>query len=70
MKKAGIIILIVGLAVTLFTGLTFVTKEKVVDIGALEISANKNHSLSWSPVIGVVMMAIGACFYMVSTKNK
>jgi hypothetical protein len=70
MKKAGIIILILGLLVTMFTGLDFVTREKVVDIGTLEISANKNHSLAWSPVVGVVMMAIGAGFYLlVSRKN-
>jgi hypothetical protein len=70
MKKAGIIILMLGLLVTMFTGLSFVTREKVVDIGELEISANKNHSLSWSPVVGVVMMAIGAGFYLLGNKNQ
>lgn len=70
MKKAGLIILMLGLLVTMFTGLNFVTREKVVDIGELEISANKNHSLSWSPVIGVVMMAIGAGFYLLSSKKQ
>lgn len=70
MKKAGLIVLILGLLVTMFTGLNFVTREKVVDIGELEISANKNHSLSWSPVIGVVMMAIGAGFYLLGSKKQ
>jgi hypothetical protein len=69
MKKAGIIILIIGLVVTIVTGLSFVTREKVVDIGELEIHANKKHSLSWSPVVGVVMMAIGAGVYLVGTKK-
>jgi hypothetical protein len=70
MKKAGLVILILGLLVTMFTGLNFVTREKVVDIGELEISANKSHSLSWSPVIGIVMMAIGAGFYLLGSKNQ
>ncbi len=69
MKNAGIIILIIGLVVTIVTGLTFVTREKVVDIGKLEINANKKHSLSWSPVVGVVMMAIGAGVYLTGTKK-
>jgi divalent metal cation (Fe/Co/Zn/Cd) transporter len=69
MKKAGIIILILGLVVTIVTGLTFVTREKVVDIGKLEINANKKHSLSWSPVVGVVMLAIGAGVYLTGTKK-
>jgi hypothetical protein len=69
MKKAGIIILIVGLAFILFTGMTFVTRKKVVDIGKLEISAKKNHSLSWSPIIGVIMVTVGACLYLAARKN-
>lgn len=46
MKKAGIIILIIGLALTIFTTVTYFTKEKVVDLGELEITANKRHSLN------------------------
>ena len=69
MKNAGIIILIIGLVVTIVTGLSFVTREKVVDLGKLEIKANKKHSLSWSPVVGVVMMAIGAGVYLIGTKK-
>jgi hypothetical protein len=69
MKKVGIIILIIGLVVTIVTGLSFVTREKVVDIGKLEISADKKHSVSWSPVVGVLTMAIGAGAYMVGTKK-
>ena len=69
MKKAGIIILMIGLVVTIVTGLTFVTREKVIDLGKLEINANKKHSLSWSPVVGVVMMTIGAGVYLTSTKK-
>lgn len=69
MKKIGVIILAIGLVITMVTGLSFVTREKVIDIGELEISANKKHSLSWSPIIGVVVMAIGAGVYMVGTKK-
>jgi hypothetical protein len=70
MKKAGIIILVVGLIISFFTGLNLVTREKVVDIGNLEISANRNHSLSWSPAVGVVMMIIGAGLYLAGKKKS
>jgi hypothetical protein len=69
MKKAGIILVVIGCIVTVFTGLNFVTKEKVVDIGELEVRANKNHSLSWSPLIGIIIIAAGAGCYMLSTKK-
>ena len=70
MKKAGILILIVGLAITVFTGLSFVTTEKVVDIGDLEINARRNHSLAWSPMIGVMVMAVGVGIYLLGKKRS
>lgn len=70
MKKAGIIILLVGLTLTLFTGLNFITREKVVDIGELEIMANRNRSIRWSPIIGVSMMAVGAGLYLLGSKRS
>lgn len=70
MKTAGLVIAIIGLAITLFTGFNYITREKVVDIGELEISANKRHNVSWSPLIGVVVMAIGAGVYLVGQKKQ
>jgi hypothetical protein len=70
MKKAGIIILLVGLTLTLFTGLNFITREKVVDIGELEISANRSRSIRWSPIIGVSMMAVGVGLYLLGSKRS
>lgn len=70
MKKAGAIILIIGLVITVFTGLNFVTSEKVVDIGELEINAKRNHSLSWSPMVGVIVTSIGVGFYLLGNKKS
>jgi hypothetical protein len=64
MKKAGIIIVIIGLAITLFAGVSFITREKLAGIGTFEIHANHTHTLSWSPVAGTVMIVIGVGFYL------
>jgi hypothetical protein len=69
MKKAGIFILIVGLLLTIFTAITFFTREKVVDIGTLEITANKRHHLNWSPLVGVGVMIIGGVVVLMSPKK-
>jgi hypothetical protein len=70
MRKAGIITIIVGLLLTLVTAITFFTKEKVVDIGKLEITSDKRHHLSWSPLIGVAVMVLGGGVLLVSYKKK
>jgi len=59
MKTAGIILLVIGLLMTIFTGFNLVTKKKVVDLGPLEVSKEKKEPVSWSPIIGVVILASG-----------
>jgi divalent metal cation (Fe/Co/Zn/Cd) transporter len=68
MRKIAIVIIVLGLLLTIFTAFTFFTREKVVDIGSLEITANKPHHLSWSPLIGIAVMGIGGIIYWRSPK--
>lgn len=69
MKKVGIFIIILGLVLTCFTAFTLFTKEKVVDLGVIEITKNKPHHLNWSPLIGVGLMAVGGIVVWQSPKK-
>jgi hypothetical protein len=69
MKIAGIIIIIIGLGLTIFTAMTYFTKEKVVDIGKIEITRNEPHNLNWSPLIGIAVMGIGGVILWRSYKR-
>jgi len=69
MKTTGIFIIILGLGLTIFTAFTFFTKEKVVDIGKIEISADKPHRIKWSPLIGIAVMAVGGIVLWRSNKK-
>jgi len=69
MKKAGIAIIIVGLLLTVITAFTYFTREKVVDIGKVEITANKRHHVSWSPLIGIAVMGVGGVVLLVASKK-
>ena len=68
MKKIGIIIILIGLGLTIFTAFTIFTKEKVVDIGSVEITRDKPHHLNWSPLIGIAVIAIGGIVLWQSPK--
>jgi hypothetical protein len=68
MKKLGLGIIMIGILITVFTGFNFVTREKVVDIGAVQITHDKNHWLQWSPLLGVGVIIVGA-FVMLSPKK-
>ncbi|MDD5185468.1 MAG: hypothetical protein PHS84_09435 [Paludibacter sp.] len=69
MKQIGIVIMILGLGLTLFTAVTFFTREKVVDLGVVEITKNQPHYLNWSPFIGMAVMVVGG-FMIYLDKKK
>jgi hypothetical protein len=69
MKTAGIIILIAGLLMTVYTGFTYVTKEKVVDLGELEITREDEHTVHWQPYVGVGAMVIGGAVLILGRKK-
>ncbi len=61
MKKSlfATIIIVIGIIMILYTGFNYITTEKVVDLGVIKISAEKNHPVQWSPVVGVVLVIGG-----------
>jgi hypothetical protein len=69
MKTAGIII-IVGLLMTLYTGFSYITKEKVVDMGKLEITKDNQHKVHWQPYLGIGMMVIGGVVLILDRKKS
>jgi cytochrome b subunit of formate dehydrogenase len=69
MKTAGIVLIVLGFGLTIFTGFKFFTKEKVVDIGKLEISREKPHYLAWSPVVGIILIGVGGVVLWKNSKS-
>jgi len=59
MKNVGLFIIAIGILATLLGGFNYVTKKKIVDVGNLEITTNKNHVMSWSPFIGIAVIILG-----------
>ena len=69
-KSIGLAIVVIGLLMTLYTGFTYVTREKIVDIGSVEITADKDHTANWSPFIGVGIMVLGGVVFFVGKKSS
>jgi len=70
LKKAGIITFIVGLLMTLYTGFTYVTREKVVDLRKLEITKNNQRTVNWQPYVGIGIMIIGGVVFVLGVNRK
>lgn len=70
MKILGNILFTVGLLMTLYSGFTYVTREKVVDLGEIEITKENQHSVDWEPYIGIGVMAVGAALFMFGKRKS
>jgi hypothetical protein len=69
MKTAGIVIVILGLVMTLYTGFTYVTKDKVVDLGPVQVTADKHHDVDWQPYVGIGVMLVGGAMLVSGRKR-
>ena len=69
-KILAIVLIVVGIIMIVYNGFNFVTTEKVVDLGTIEISKETNHPVQWSPIIGVVLIVGGIVIIILGKKNR
>lgn len=69
-RTIGIVMIILGIIMLLYTSFNYVTTEKVVDIGPIQINKEVNHPVSWSPIIGIILAVGGVVLIVVSNKKE
>ncbi len=69
-KKLGIVFIILGIIMMIYTGFNFVTTEKVVDMGPIEINQEKNHPIQWSPIVGLALLVGGIVLVATDKRNN
>jgi len=68
MKNIGIILIVIGALMMIFTGFNIITKKKVVDIGPVEINKDEKHPVNWSPIVGGIILVAGVVVTFTSKK--
>ena len=64
MRVLGIALVILGLAGLIYGGVSWTRKDKVVDMGPVEITADTRESLPLPPLVGGVMLLAGVALLM------
>jgi len=70
MKIAGIVLLVIGILMMVYTGFNYFTTEKLVDIGPLEITRKKNNIVQWPPVVGAILLVGGIILLFMGKKGS
>lgn len=69
MKTFGIILVIVGLAMLFVPGFDFTTREKVIDAGPIQVSADKKNEVAWPTYAGGIVTVAGIALIFLGKKK-
>ena len=69
LRNIGIVLVIIGILMMIYTGFNYITSENVVDLGPLQINKNENHPVQWSPIVGALLLA-GGIVILATKKTK
>ena len=69
-RNLGIILIIAGAIMLIWSGISFTKKEKVVDVGPLEVSVDKKQQLTWPPYLGGVLIVGGIVLVITDKKRR
>ncbi|PTQ95171.1 hypothetical protein C8P68_106386 [Mucilaginibacter yixingensis] len=69
-KSIGIILLGIGIIMLVWTGFTYTRKEKIIDAGPIQVSADREHTVNWSPYAGGILVAGGIVLLLAKKKGN
>ena len=65
----GVILIILGVVALAYQGITYTTKDKVVDLGPLKVEAQREKTIPLPPILGVVALVGGVVLLLVSARR-
>jgi hypothetical protein len=69
-RPVGIILLIIGILLFSYAGVvTYRTRDKVIDAGPIQVTADKTHKVYFPPIVGAVCVIGGIVLLVTSAKR-
>jgi hypothetical protein len=66
----GVVLIVLGIVALAYQGVTYTTKEKVIDLGPLKASVEKQKTLPLPPVLGGLAVAAGVFLVWVGARRS
>lgn len=69
MKKIGVTLVIIGIVITIFSGISFKREESLIEIGDYEITREKEEEVNWPRWLGAAVAVAGVAMFVFARKK-
>ena len=69
MRTAGIVLIVIGIAMLIFRGFSVQTEKEVVDLGPLEVNKKENKWIGWPVYAGAIAIVAGVIMVVAERKK-
>jgi hypothetical protein len=67
---AGVLLIVLGLAALVYQGVSYTSRETVIDIGPVHATADREKTLPIPPVVGILAVAGGVALLVVGARKR
>jgi uncharacterized membrane protein HdeD (DUF308 family) len=64
----GVVLIILGIVALAYQGITYTTRENVVDLGPLKVEAKREKTIPLPPAVGIAALVGGIVLVLVSRR--
>jgi len=65
----GIILIVIGIFIFAYQGFTYTTRDKIVDIGPIHMTAERTRTVPLPPIVGGISLVGGIVLLVVGKKK-
>lgn len=65
----GILLIILGIVAFAYQGFTYTTTEKAIDLGPIQVTAEKTHTFPLPPIVGGIALVGGILLLVAGGKR-
>jgi uncharacterized membrane protein HdeD (DUF308 family) len=70
MSIAGVVLIVLGLAALAYQGITYTTRDTVIDLGPIHATAERQKTMPLPPVLGLAAVAGGIVLLVAGVRKR
>ena len=70
MAIAGVVLIVLGLAALVYQGITYTSRETIVDVGPVQATVDREKTLPLSPIVGIAAVAGGVALLIAGVRKR